>query len=110
VGRALFVNPVPCVYILRCADGSLYTGAAKDLRRRLAQHATGRASRYTRGRLPVTVVWSRRVRSWSAALRTERRIKALRRTEKDALVDGARALHHRSCGGDSVRHSVTNLA
>jgi putative endonuclease len=92
VGGAVFVSPVPCVYILRCADGSLYTGAAKDLTRRLAQHAAGRASRYTRGRLPVTVVWSRRVRSWSTALRTESRIKALRRTEKDALVDGAREL------------------
>jgi len=83
---------MPFVYLLRCSDGSLYTGAAKDLQRRLAQHAAGRASRYTRGRLPVTVVWSRCVRSWSAALRTERRIKALRRTEKDALVDGARDL------------------
>jgi len=80
----------PFVYILRCADGSLYTGIAKDLPRRLAQHATGRASRYTRGRLPVTLVWSRRVRSWRDALRTEARIKALRRREKDALVQDER--------------------
>jgi putative endonuclease len=79
---------VPCVYILRCRDGSLYTGAAKDLRRRLAQHAAGRASRYTRARLPVVLVWTRRARTWSAALRRERRIKALRRREKDALVAG----------------------
>ena len=78
-----------CVYILRCGDGSLYTGAAKDLPRRLVQHAAGRASRYTRARLPVTLVWSRRVRTWCDALRTERRIKALRRIEKDALVGGA---------------------
>jgi putative endonuclease len=82
---------VPIVYILRCGDGSLYTGAAKDLPRGLAQHAAGRASRYTRARLPVTLVWSRRVRTWSDALRTERRIKALRRVEKDALVRGATA-------------------
>lgn len=92
VGRAVFVNRVPWVYILRCADGSLYTGAAKGLRRRLGEHAGGRASRYTRGRRPVTVVWSRRVRTWSVALRTERQIKALRRTEKDALIRGARRL------------------
>jgi putative endonuclease len=83
---------VPFVYLLRCSDGSLYTGVAKDLPRRLAQHVAGRASRYTRSRLPVTLVWSRRVRSWSAALRSERRIKALRRAEKDALLLGARRL------------------
>lgn len=83
------------VYILRCDDGSLYTGAAKDLPRRLAQHAAGRASRYTRARLPVTLVWSRRVRTWSGALRAERWIKALSRIEKDALLRGERALPRR---------------
>lgn len=86
---------VTFVYILRCSDGSLYTGAAKDLPRRLAQHAAGRASRYTRARLPVRLVWFRRVRTWSDALRSERSIKALRRTEKDALVRGARRLPRR---------------
>ena len=80
------------VYILRCRDGSLYTGAAKDLPRRLAQHQAGRASRYTRTRLPVTLVWSRRLRSWGDALRAEIRIKALGRLEKDALISGARRL------------------
>ena len=83
---------MPFVYILRCSDGSLYTGAAKDLPRRLAQHAAGRASRYTRAHLPVTLVWSRRVRTWNDALRIERWIKALRRTDKDALVRGTRRL------------------
>jgi putative endonuclease len=77
---------VPWVYLLRCGDGSLYAGSAKDLDRRLAQHAAGRASRYTRSRLPVTLAWSRRVRTWSLALREEARIKRLRRDEKDALV------------------------
>jgi putative endonuclease len=74
------------VYLLRCGDGSLYAGSAKDLARRLAQHTAGRASRYTRAHLPVTLAWSRRVRTWSAALREEARIKRLRRGEKDALV------------------------
>lgn len=78
------------VYILRCQDGTLYTGAAKDLARRLEQHATGKASRYTRSRLPVKLAWSRRVRTWSDALKTERWIKTLTRVEKDALVGGAR--------------------
>jgi putative endonuclease len=78
------------VYILRCGDGTLYTGAAKDLARRLEQHAAGRASRYTRSRLPIELAWSRRVRTWSDALKTEHWIKTLTRVEKDALVGGAR--------------------
>lgn len=77
---------MPCVYMLRCSDGSLYTGITKDLERRLAQHRAGRASRYTRSRLPVALVWSREIESWGDALREEIRIKALSRMEKEALV------------------------
>ena len=77
---------MPFVYILRCGDGSLYTGIAKDLERRLAQHRAGRASRYTRSHLPVTLVWVREAPSWSLALREERRIKALSRAAKEDLV------------------------
>jgi putative endonuclease len=80
---------VPFVYILRCRDGSLYTGAAKSLESRLARHRAGTASKYTRSRLPVTLVWKRRVRSWSAALKAERRIKGLDRSAKLDLVTGA---------------------
>lgn len=79
---------MPYVYILRCGDGSLYTGIAKDLARRLAEHQAGRASRYTRSRRPVALAWSREVGSWSAALREEIRIKALRRRQKEELVAG----------------------
>lgn len=74
------------LYILRCGDGSLYTGIALDLERRLAQHRAGRASRYTRSRLPVELVWWREASSWSTALREELRIKRLSRSEKEALV------------------------
>ena len=74
------------VYILRCGDESLYTGATTDLERRLEQHGAGQASRYTRSRLPVVVVWSREVEDWSAALKEERRIKRLSRAEKLALI------------------------
>jgi putative endonuclease len=77
---------VPFVYILRCRDGSLYTGAAKDLKRRVEQHRAGTGSRYTRSRLPVMLVWSRRVRSWSRALREEYRIKSLSRVQKERLL------------------------
>ena len=77
---------MPYIYILRCGDGSLYTGIAKDVERRLEQHRAGRASRYTRSHLPVTLVWLREVLSWSAALREERRIKALKKAAKEALL------------------------
>ena len=87
---------MPWVYLLRCGDGSLYAGAARDLPRRLAQHAAGRASRYTRAHLPVTLAWSRRLRTWSAALREEARIKRLRRPDKDALIADARRAARRS--------------
>ena len=52
----------------------------------MGKHEAGTASRYTRARRPVTLVWSLRVRTWSKALREEHRIKALRRREKEALV------------------------
>jgi putative endonuclease len=74
--------------MLRCRDGSLYTGSAKNLAARVVKHEQGRASRYTRARLPVILVWSRRVRTWSRALREEYRIKQLRRAEKEALLRG----------------------
>ena len=87
---------MPWVYLLRCGDGSLYAGSAKDLDRRLAQHAAGRASRYTRSRLPVTLAWSRRVRTWSRALREEARLKGLRRAQKDALLAAAKSFRRRA--------------
>ncbi|HYN22554.1 MAG TPA: GIY-YIG nuclease family protein [Thermoanaerobaculia bacterium] len=77
------------LYILRCGDGSLYTGITLDLERRVAQHGAGRASRYTRSRLPVALVWWRELDSWGDALREEVRIKRLNRAGKEALVSGA---------------------
>jgi len=87
------------VYILRCRDGSFYTGAAKDLAARLRRHEAGRASRYTRARRPLVLVWSRRVRGWSRALREECRIKRLPRSEKLRLVAGAVPQRPRIRGG-----------
>ncbi len=72
--------------MLRCGDGSLYTGVAKNLAARLREHQMGRASRYTRAHLPVALVWSRRVGTWSQALREEHRIKKLRRRDKETLI------------------------
>ena len=91
---------MPFVYILRCADGSLYTGIAKDVARRLAEHAAGRASRYTRVRLPVALAWSRRVRTWSRVLKEEYRIKRLPRAAKLEIVGQACPA---AAGGRSAR-------
>ena len=77
------------VYLLRCADGSLYCGWTPDLDARLAKHQAGRASRYTRARLPVELVWSVPVADRSAALREEWRIKRLTRAQKLRLIAGA---------------------
>jgi putative endonuclease len=66
---------VAFVYILRCGDGTLYTGIAKDLESRLRMHREGRASRYTRSRLPVTLLWWCERATWGDALREEHRIK-----------------------------------
>ena len=74
------------VYILRCADGSLYTGATNDLPRRVAAHGAGRGARYTRSRRPVELVWSRRARSKASALSREARLKQLSRAEKLRII------------------------
>ena len=74
------------VYILLCGDGSLYTGITTDVSKRLKQHQAGQASKYTRAHLPVTLCWTRQVCSWSQALKKEHRIKALTRTQKEAVV------------------------
>ena len=76
------------VYLLRCADGTLYTGVTKDLARRTKQHNAGTASRYTRHR-PVKLVYQEPQRSQSLALRREAAIKEFMRRQKLALIRGA---------------------
>lgn len=76
------------VYLLRCADGSLYCGWTTDPERRLQQHQAGSASRYTRRRRPVEYALLIPAADRSAALREEARIKRLSRREKLALIDG----------------------
>jgi putative endonuclease len=77
------------VYLLRCADGSLYTGWTVDLERRLARHSAGTASAYTRSRRPVELAVAMPMADRTAARREEARIKALPRAEKLALVTAA---------------------
>lgn len=77
------------VYILRCGDGSLYTGLTKNVSPRLKQYQVDQASKYTRAHLPVTPWWTRHVHSWSQALKEERRITALTRRQKEAFLKAA---------------------
>jgi putative endonuclease len=74
------------VYILRCADGSLYTGWTVDVERRLASHRSGDGSRYTRSRLPVELLASFAMADAGAARREEARIKRLSREQKLTLI------------------------
>jgi putative endonuclease len=74
------------VYMLRCADGSLYTGWSNDVQRRLARHAEGRASRYTASRRPVELALALPMADRSAAMREEARIKRLDRKAKLVLI------------------------
>ena len=76
------------VYILKCADGTLYTGITVDLERRLATHQRGAASKYTRARLPVKLIYQEPHRTRSSASRREAEIKTLARREKLRLVRG----------------------
>ena len=76
------------VYLLRCRDGTLYTGYTDNPERRLRVHNAGKGAKYTRSRLPVELVYPEQCPDKSAALRREREIKRMRRAEKLALISG----------------------
>lgn len=78
------------LYIIECSDQSLYTGITCDLDRRLGQHNAGRASRYTRGRRPVRLVFSKDFPDRSSATRAEYRVKKWPRDIKLAVIEGKR--------------------
>ena len=80
---------VAYLYLLRCADDSLYCGWTVDLERRLAAHAGGRGARYTRGRLPVTVAAAWQTPDHGTARRLEVAVKRLPRPAKERLLAGA---------------------
>jgi len=74
------------VYLLRCADGTLYAGSTTDVAARVRAHNAGRGARYTSGRRPVEVVYQEACGSRSAALRREHALKRLTRSEKETLI------------------------
>ena len=74
------------VYMVRCSDGTLYTGYARDPERRTQVHNTGRGAKYTARRLPVSLVYWEECESRSAALKREHEVKRLARTRKEVLA------------------------
>jgi predicted GIY-YIG superfamily endonuclease len=74
------------LYILRCGDGSLYTGITVDVQARLAQHRDGTGAKYTRGRGPLELIYVEDCEDHSVALKREHQIKTLTRAEKLALI------------------------
>ncbi len=74
------------VYVLRCGDGSLYTGITTDVQARLKTHRSGKGAKYTRGRLPLELVYEESCEGKSQALKRELTIKALSREEKEQLI------------------------
>lgn len=81
------------VYMLRCADGSLYTGIATDVSRRLLEHEShSRGAKYLRGRGPFELVLEHEVGDRSVASKVEYQLKALLRSEKECLIDGRKSL------------------
>jgi putative endonuclease len=75
------------VYILECADGTLYTGITTDVNKRLETHNKGKGAKYTRGRIPVVLLASFSVESKNIALKEEYRIKQLNRADKFLLIN-----------------------
>ncbi len=83
-----------CVYIVRCSDGTLYTGITNDLQKRIEAHNSGKdGARYTKPRRPVELVYSKRAGSKSEAAGLEYRIKKLTRTKKKELIQGQLKIH-----------------
>ena len=89
LGNKHRANPVShyCVYILQCADGTLYTGITTDVKHRLVAHNAGKGAKYTRGRLPVALVFQEDHEGRSAALQRELAIKRMTRHEKNLLIE-----------------------
>jgi Predicted endonuclease containing a URI domain len=75
------------VYVLRCSDGTFYTGYTPDLEKRVAVHNAGKGAKYTRCRRPVTLVWWKEYRYFKNAFMAEEKIKKLTRKQKERLIE-----------------------
>ena len=79
-------KPEWSIYMVRCRDGSLYTGIATDIERRFAEHQAGKGAKYLRGRAPLKLAFKKRIGSRSLALQIERMIKGLHKDKKERIV------------------------
>ncbi len=104
------------VYILKCCDGSYYTGSTKDLERRLAQHQSGEGAKHTKKRLPVTLVYVEEYHRIDIAFYREKQIQGWSRKKKEALIRGdlnelhllaecKNESHHKNFGADTADSS-----
>ena len=82
----LVVNTMWYLYILKCGDGTLYTGIAVDVQARLQQHRSGKGAKYTRGRSPLELVYTEQCGNHSVALKREIAVKRLSRKEKEEMI------------------------
>jgi putative endonuclease len=96
------------VYIVKCADDTLYTGYAKDVAKRLEKHNSGMGAKYTRNRRPVELMYHEAHNTRSEALKREHAIKKLSRQEKLALIrrDGCATLYHGDAARQPRRHDL----
>ncbi|RMG31051.1 MAG: GIY-YIG nuclease family protein [Methanobacteriota archaeon] len=76
------------VYLLECSDGTIYTGITKNLQQRMKQHASGRGSKYVKGRRPFRLVYYETHANRSMAMKREREIKSFSKFKKQQLIDG----------------------
>lgn len=86
VERGMYVENSWYLYILRCKDNTLYTGITTDVEKRLESHRSGKGAKYTRGRMPLELVYREVCESHSDALKRELEVKSLTRQEKEKLI------------------------
>jgi putative endonuclease len=87
------------VYIVRCRDGSLYTGIATDVERRIADHLANQGAKYLRGRGPLKLVFKKQVGKKGRALKVEHKVKRLPRQKKEALIKTGAGIEALLSGG-----------
>ena len=86
--KKLKARPEWSLYVVRCADGTFYTGIAKDVTRRIAAHNSGKGAKYTSARKPVALLFQEPVGDYSAALKREYQVKHLTRKGKEEFISG----------------------
>lgn len=101
------MNKKHYVYILKCSDNTYYTGYTSNLQNRLYTHNSGKGAKYTRGRLPVRIAWSKLCKNQKFAMHTEINIKAFPKEAKEKLIGGTNIYSLYSKYGRKVKSSLS---